>query len=108
MDENLDEIAIHEIEDELNTKIYPGTEIMKDVGSHHFIKAGEEVGESGARVLVPQPSNDPHDPLNWSFTWKCITVFCGSLLSFSLNLGPLANAPLFGTETSPQIPLSLH
>lgn len=93
MEENLDERAIHEIEDELNTKIYPGTEIMKDVGTHHFIKAGEKQGN--ARVLIPQPSNDPHDPLNWSMTWKLITIFCGSLLSFSLNLGPLANAPLF-------------
>ncbi|KAK7398455.1 hypothetical protein QQX98_012163 [Neonectria punicea] len=90
MDENLDETAIHEIEDELNTKIYPGTEIMRDVGSHHFFKAGE------ARVLVPQPSNDEHDPLNWNAKWKTITVVCGCLLSFSLNLGPLANAPLFG------------
>jgi hypothetical protein len=94
MDENLDENAIHEIEDELHTHIYPGTEIMRDVGSHHFVKAGDTVGE--ARVLVPQPSNDPHDPLNWNTTWKTITVVCGCILSFSLNLGPLANAPLFG------------
>ncbi|KAH8688315.1 major facilitator superfamily domain-containing protein [Ilyonectria robusta] len=93
MDENLDENAIREIEDELNTKIYPGTEIMRDVGNHHFVKAGDRVGE--AQVLVPQPSNDPHDPLNWNKKWKTITIICGSLLSFSLNLGPLANAPLF-------------
>lgn len=29
---------------------------MTDVGSHHFVKASD-------RVLVPQPSDDPHDPL---------------------------------------------
>lgn len=29
---------------------------MTDVGSHHFVKASD-------RVLVPQPSADPHDPL---------------------------------------------
>ena len=29
---------------------------MTDVGSHHFVKSSD-------RVLVPQPSDDPHDPL---------------------------------------------
>jgi hypothetical protein len=61
MEETLDERAVHELEDILHTKIYPGTEIMKDVGSHHFVKAGRS-----SDVLVPQPSDDPHDPLNWS------------------------------------------
>ena len=31
---------------------------MTDVGSHHFIKS-----KDNATVLVPQPSQDPHDPL---------------------------------------------
>ncbi len=51
--------TLHQLETELNTKIYPGTEIMADVGSHHFVKSGSGAG----RVLVPQPSADPHDPL---------------------------------------------
>lgn len=32
---------------------------MTDVGTHHFVKAGS--GDHS--VLVPQPSDDPHDPL---------------------------------------------
>ena len=32
---------------------------MVDVGSHHFVKASEK----SDTVLVPQPSDDPHDPL---------------------------------------------
>ena len=48
--------TLHQLEQELHTQIVPGTEIMADVGSHHFVKASN-------RVLVPQPSNDPHDPL---------------------------------------------
>lgn len=32
---------------------------MTDVGSHHFVKSSAASG----RVLVPQPSDDPHDPL---------------------------------------------
>lgn len=47
------------LEEELGTTIYPGTEIMADVGTHHFVKSGAKSG----RVLVPQPSEDPHDPL---------------------------------------------
>ena len=89
MDENLDENEIHELEETLHTKIYPGTEIMKDVGSHHFVKGRGD-------VLVPQPSDDPNDPLNWSPFWKMSTIACATLTSFTLNIGPLALAPMFG------------
>ena len=40
-------------------EILPGTEVMTDVGTHHFIKSSS----TPDRVLVPQPSDDPHDPL---------------------------------------------
>lgn len=89
MEENLDERTLHDIEEELDTKIYPGTEIMRDVGTHHFVKAGRD-------VLVPQPSDDLHDPLNWSPFWKYTTIFAATLLTFSMGLGPLALAPMFG------------
>jgi hypothetical protein len=48
---------LQKLEQELHTEIYPGTEIMKDVGTHHFVKS------RGQAVLVPQPSDDEHDPL---------------------------------------------
>lgn len=32
---------------------------MTDVGMHHFVKAGT----GGHSVLIPQPSDDEHDPL---------------------------------------------
>lgn len=89
MDENLDAATIREMETVLGTKIYPGTEIMTDVGSHHFVKGQQR------SVLVPQPSDDPRDPLNWSPFWKGATIFSATALSFSLNLGPLALAPMF-------------
>ncbi len=54
-----DRQALHQLEQELNVEILPGTEIMTDVGSRHFLKSA---GNSD-RVLVPQPSADPHDPL---------------------------------------------
>lgn len=43
---------MRDIERELHTEIYPGTEVMRDVGSHHFVKSG------GDSVLIPQPSDD--------------------------------------------------
>ncbi|KAI1336650.1 major facilitator superfamily domain-containing protein [Xylariaceae sp. FL0016] len=90
MEENLDQNAVRELEEILHTKIYPGTEIMKDIGTYHFVKSG-----GSSNVLVPQPSDDPHDPLNWNPMWKGLALFCGTFLSFSLNLGPLALAPMF-------------
>lgn len=98
MDENLDARAIQELEEVLHTKIYPGTEIMKDVGTRHFVKSAHR----SSNVLVPQPSDDEHDPLNWSPRWKGITIFCATLFSVALNLGPLANAPMFGEATRMQ------
>jgi hypothetical protein len=93
-EQNLDGSALQEIEDSLQTKIYPGTEVMVDVGNHHFVKSNRKKGS--APVLVPQPSNDPHDPLNWSSSWKAMTIICTAFVTISQTLGPLANAPLFG------------
>jgi hypothetical protein len=50
---------VRELEEELHTEIYPGTEIMTDVGTHHFVKSSA----GGHSVLIPQPSDDEHDPL---------------------------------------------
>lgn len=38
--------------------IIPGTEVMRD-------------DEKVNKCLVPKPSDDPADPLNWSVGWKC-------------------------------------
>lgn len=51
--------TLHQLEQELDVQIVPGTEVMVDVGSHHFVKSFTK----SHRVLVPQPSDDPHDPL---------------------------------------------
>ena len=63
---------------------------MADVGSHHFVK-----GARSDLVLVPQPSNDPHDPLNWSPFWKGAAIFAASTVSFSQGFGPLSLGPMF-------------
>lgn len=52
------EQQIQALEQELHIEILPGTEIMKDVGVKHFVHSST----NRDRVLVPQPSADPHDP----------------------------------------------
>jgi hypothetical protein len=65
---------------------------MADIGSHHFVKS---TGRSH-RVLVPQPSDNPHDPLNWSLTRKLAAIVAASFCTFMQGFGPLSLAPMFG------------
>jgi hypothetical protein len=44
-------------------------------------------------VLVPQPSNNPDDPLNWNPFWKGITMTSMIMTAFIQAFGPLAIAP---------------
>lgn len=91
MEMNYDESVLHQLERELDTKIYPGTEIMTDVGTHHFVKSSAKSDS----VLVPQPSNDPHDPLNWHRGWKFSSMALATSVSFMQAMGPLSLAPMF-------------
>ncbi|KAL2050607.1 hypothetical protein ABVK25_009115 [Lepraria finkii] len=90
MEMNYDENTLHQLEEELRVQIVPGTEIMADVGTHHFVKSS---GHSH-RVLVPQPSDDPNDPLNWTGFWKFSTLTCATAATFVQGMGPLALAPM--------------
>ncbi|KAL4808108.1 major facilitator superfamily domain-containing protein [Aspergillus unguis] len=81
----------NQLEHELHVEIVPGTEIMTDVGSHHFVKSSSHPD----RVLVPQPSSDPHDPLNWTRGRKMTAIAVVTLVTFSQGFGPLALAPMF-------------
>jgi hypothetical protein len=87
-----DEKQIRQLEEELHIEILPGTEIMADFGTHKFVK---ETGAKGP-VLVPQPSNNPHDPMNWTPRRKALVIFIANIFSFNLGFGPLAIAPQFG------------
>jgi hypothetical protein len=56
------------------------------VGGIHFKHAGHH-------VLVPQPSDDPSDPLNWSRLWKALSMGGMLISSFTLLFSPLSVAP---------------
>lgn len=51
---------VERIEQETRVEILPGTEVMADIGGAHFIHAHNSAHST---VLVPQPTDDPHDPL---------------------------------------------
>ncbi|KAI7498092.1 hypothetical protein KC367_g5355 [Hortaea werneckii] len=78
--------------EQLDVEIIPGTEVMKDVGDVHFAHAG---GASTGSVLVPHPTTDPSDPLNWSRTWKIITAISQLLYVWVLVCSALSIAPMF-------------
>jgi hypothetical protein len=62
---------------------------MADIGSHHFVKGMHK------EVLVPQPTDNPNDPLNWNTKWKAACITAAALATFTQGLGPLALAPMF-------------
>ncbi|KAF1931424.1 MFS general substrate transporter [Didymella exigua CBS 183.55] len=78
-----------QLEQELHVEILPGTEVMADIGSHHFVKGSHK------DVLVPQPSDDPNDPLNWSTWWKTACITAAAMATFTQGFGPLALSPMF-------------
>ena len=83
--------TVRQLEHQLHVDIVPGTEVMVDVGNLHFVKSSAKAD----RVLVPQPSSDPHDPLNWSTFWKFSTLTCATFVTFMQTMSPVALAPMF-------------
>ncbi|QDS69172.1 hypothetical protein FKW77_010560 [Venturia effusa] len=52
--------------------------------------AGRSLKKRGDVVLIPQPSDDPNDPLNWSNAWKLsILAILGLSLAIANALGPM-------------------
>jgi MFS family permease len=72
--------------------LVPGTEVMADIDvthAHHKHSPG-----ASHPVLVPQPSDNSNDPLNWSRKWKLVTVGMQGLFVLISVLGNLSIAPL--------------
>ncbi|OLN95894.1 Protein HOL1-like protein 2 [Colletotrichum chlorophyti] len=57
--------------------------------SHHGLK----VDETGEIILIPQPSDDPNDPLNWPLWKRDLITFVLSITAiFATALGPILAA----------------
>ncbi|KAF2183782.1 MFS general substrate transporter [Zopfia rhizophila CBS 207.26] len=62
--------------------LVPGTEVMAEDGR---VK----------KTLIPHPSTDPRDPLNWSTTWKLTVMMSQWLFTWISVTGALSIAPMF-------------
>ncbi|MCJ1276789.1 hypothetical protein MMC21_004596 [Puttea exsequens] len=72
----------------------PGTSIIHDSPTHNIsLTRTVKYNKTGTIVLVPQPSDDPNDPLNWPL-WKrdLILVILSILSVIASTLSPLLAA----------------
>lgn len=53
-----------------------------------------KLAKDGHTVLIPQPSTDPNDPLNWSWTKKHLMLAVVSFTAFLGDYGSGAGIPL--------------
>ncbi|KAK6341494.1 hypothetical protein TWF696_008567 [Orbilia brochopaga] len=69
--------------------------VVLDVGgdSEKSGRAGLKLAKDGHTILVPQPSDDPDDPLNWSPFKKHIILFIVALSAFCGDFGSGAGIP---------------
>ncbi|KAJ5811432.1 major facilitator superfamily domain-containing protein [Penicillium riverlandense] len=88
--------------DEVRDATPPGTAILSEQGAEH--------GQMQELRLVPQPSSDPLDPLNWT-TWRKLSVLiCMSLYAGIGNFtsASIASAfPLYATPLAFNPPVSI-
>lgn len=71
--------------------------ILLDTGAAHLEKAqygNLKLAKDGHTVLVPQPSEDPNDPLNWSWRKKHLMLAVVSTTAFLGDFGSGAGIPL--------------
>ncbi|KAF4334669.1 HOL1 [Fusarium beomiforme] len=60
------------------------------VGTEH--RGDLKTAKDGHTVLIPQPSDDPHDPLNWSPVKKHVILFIISFAAFLPDYGSATGA----------------
>ncbi|KAF1945299.1 MFS general substrate transporter [Clathrospora elynae] len=65
-----------------NFEVIPGTEIMQADGT-------------AKKTLIPVPSSDPRDPLNWSRKWKLMVMASQWLFTWISVTNALSLAPMF-------------
>ncbi|KAK5049899.1 hypothetical protein LTR84_004018 [Exophiala bonariae] len=59
---------------------------------------GIKLAEDGHTILIPQPSDDPNDPLNWSTLRKSLLFCTMASASFLTDFQAAAGAPLLGPQ----------
>ncbi|KAK8021979.1 MFS general substrate transporter [Apiospora rasikravindrae] len=69
-----DKTANHEMMD-TSERLPPGTVRLIDIDGHVVSKHAEGKGQTDI-LLVPRPSEDPEDPLNWTYRRKILSTSC--------------------------------
>jgi hypothetical protein len=71
--------------------------VLLDTSAAHLEKGqygNLKLAKDGHTVLIPQPSADPNDPLNWSWTRKHLMLAVISATAFLGDYGSGAGIPL--------------
>jgi hypothetical protein len=85
------------LEDRSGLSHVPGTSLLEDETNNqggHFTALKRGTGRDFHIILVPQPSDDPNDPLNWP-TWQKDVIFCLYCYCTLLCVGGLVASPTF-------------
>lgn len=64
----------------------PGAHVL-DVNELGAEERGLRTARDGKTVLIPQPSSDPNDPLNWSSVKKHVILFVITMVAFMPDFG---------------------
>lgn len=64
--------------DGIDDSVIPGTVHLVDLD--HMLRIKHAKGRYQDVVLIPTPSNDPDDPLNWSPKRKAVSSMCWIVL----------------------------
>lgn len=67
--------------------------------------AGVKLAEDGRTRLIPQPSDDPRDPLNWSWRKKHAILFIVAAAAFLPDYGSAQGAVLLQAQAEYVFPL---
>ncbi|KAK5188781.1 hypothetical protein LTR47_011282 [Exophiala xenobiotica] len=85
-----------------SSEIYHGnSEIVVDIGSGAIKSADTsdlKLAKDGHTILIPQPSDDPHDPLNWSSTKKHLLLATIGLAAFIADFQAGSAVPCIITQ----------
>ena len=68
---------------------------LSDSHSHSNGSSDLRTAKDGHTVLVPQPTDDPNDPLNWRPRMKWLMLFLISMISFLSDFGTTTGIPAF-------------
>lgn len=64
----------------------PGTVHLVDIDGHHNKEKHAGGKEPHDILLVPRPSEDPEDPLNWTFRRKLLATSCVVMYTIMLAI----------------------